>query len=772
MPTVTYTKLVSDGHIKTVLQRMAEFLGKSITVHSGDRSYVPPGGSTTSLHLAKRAADFHVTGLADDKAYALLKDHVGALFDAAEGYEFILHGSCTQTGGPHLHIGHYSGKNKGLVVFKTEGLSPSTKGVYTPDPREISSKPVAQGPSSAPSKPVPTPSVPSGTPHEQHEGLTAAVGTGGKNLYNDVIRVQALLNHARHATHQGQPVGRLFAALAEDGDCRSKTLSAISLFQKHIVGFATPDGRVDPDGRTFRLLCAWKLEKVPAHPTPSPQKSPPQSTPHGPAPVTSPVAAGPVSFGKSGRVFPARDGYPLYAQGNNQAIKQQESWGKIVLATATGRTVSQIGCAMTSATMALSGISGQTVTPDEMAEYMLAHAGFSSSGDLQSWNQMGKLVKPAVELTRTSNVKADKIDQELKAGRPIIVHVDYYTRTKKERIAEHDLQGDHWILITGRSAEGQYRAHDPAGGRMITLHRMTDGRLEADAAAANGVKYRTVGNATFFNRGPGVIHTTKPAAPPPVAVAVPPPTAPVKPTTPKPPTSTPPTPATTKAPAQTTTASKVKLIQAPAAMEQVIRKAADKVGVDYGYMMAMAAQESAFDPKIEAETSSATGLYQFLKSTWLGVLKSYGTKHGYADAKFIDYSSTKKKMVVNASEEIAKKIYNLRKDATANALMGAEFAKENQRTLSKKLTRQLTPTDLYMAHFLGPSDATLFLTTREKGQGSKSAADMFPAPAEANTSIFYKNKSARSLDEVYTLLEAKIGPKAEAYAKARPSGTS
>jgi len=52
-----------------------------------------------------------------------------------------------------------------------------------------------------------------------------------------------------------------------------------------------------------------------------------------------------------------------------------------------------------------------------------------------------------------------------------------------------------------------------------------------------------------------------------------------------------------------------------------IRQASKKTGVDFGYLMAQAAQESSFQPAVKAATSSATGLYQFLDSTWLGMVR-------------------------------------------------------------------------------------------------------------------------------------------------------
>src|SRR3546814_15033460 len=47
-------------------------------------------------------------------------------------------------------------------------------------------------------------------------------------------------------------------------------------------------------------------------------------------------------------------------------------------------------------------------------------------------------------------------------------------------------------------------------------------------------------------------------------------------------------------------------------------------------MMANAARESGFDADVRASTSSATGLYQFIDQTWLGMVKTHGAEQGHA----------------------------------------------------------------------------------------------------------------------------------------------
>lgn len=167
----------------------------------------------------------------------------------------------------------------------------------------------------------------------------------------------------------------------------------------------------------------------------------------------------------------------------------------------------------------------------------------------------------------------------------------------------------------------------------------------------------------------------------------------------------------------------------------LIEAASAMAGVDPNMMMTMAAIESGFRYDVKAGTSSATGLYQFIKSTWDATLKKYGAKYGIpltADPR----------------------------DPKANALMGAEFLKENMRALQGVVKgRPITDTDLYMAHFLGAGGAKQFLSA----DPNAIAANIMPAPARANQSIFYNGSRPRTMAEVYGVLNNLVQKKGQQF---------
>jgi hypothetical protein len=190
-------------------------------------------------------------------------------------------------------------------------------------------------------------------------------------------------------------------------------------------------------------------------------------------------------------------------------------------------------------------------------------------------------------------------------------------------------------------------------------------------------------------------------------------------------------------------------------VRDAIARAADRTGVDFNYLLAQAQSESGLDPSAKASSSSASGLYQFIDQSWLGVLKQHGAEHGYGWASDrINYSHGKWRI---SDPTAAQAIFALRNDPDASALMAGEFASDNAAGLTQALGRQPRSADLYFAHFLGLKGASRFLKAAD-AYPDAAAASAFPREAAANRGIFYrKSGEARSLSQVYALMARKIG---------------
>lgn len=197
-----------------------------------------------------------------------------------------------------------------------------------------------------------------------------------------------------------------------------------------------------------------------------------------------------------------------------------------------------------------------------------------------------------------------------------------------------------------------------------------------------------------------------------------------------------------------------------------IRQASSATKVDFGLLMAEAEQESGFRADAKASGSSATGLFQFIDSTWLGLVRQFGDKYGAgALAQQITLDGAGRATVADPAAR--QKILDLRKDPRLSAALAAEYMRLNKGALEQALGRKAGNADLYMAHFLGAGGATTFLKAMSSA-GNTLAADLLPEAAAANRAVFYDDRTGRprSVAEIYQSFTSKITKDAQAFTSA------
>lgn len=190
-------------------------------------------------------------------------------------------------------------------------------------------------------------------------------------------------------------------------------------------------------------------------------------------------------------------------------------------------------------------------------------------------------------------------------------------------------------------------------------------------------------------------------------------------------------------------------------VEAAIANAAQATSVDFNYLLAQAEVESSLDPDARAATSSATGLYQFIDSTWLDTVKKHGHRFGLgAVADQIDVTASGSAYVGDAGQRDA--ILALRRDPRIASLMAAGLAEDNRAHLMPILGRQPSHAEMYLAHFLGAGGAGRFLSELQADPG-QSAPALFARPAAANRGIFFASDgSPRSLAQVMDVIGGKL----------------
>lgn len=162
--------------------------------------------------------------------------------------------------------------------------------------------------------------------------------------------------------------------------------------------------------------------------------------------------------------------------------------------------------------------------------------------------------------------------------------------------------------------------------------------------------------------------------------------------------------------------------------KHILIEAGKLSNVDPVELTTIAALESSFKNTVNSKYSSAKGLFQFTNRTWRVTLNSY--RDNYKQVQKWD-------------------IYN----PLHNTLMGAEYIKENNRILQKRLNRDITLLDTYMAHLLAPRRVVYL----EKINQNKPLASVYPKLAKYNKPLFYtKSGKPRTIREFKHYLQNKL----------------
>ena len=193
-------------------------------------------------------------------------------------------------------------------------------------------------------------------------------------------------------------------------------------------------------------------------------------------------------------------------------------------------------------------------------------------------------------------------------------------------------------------------------------------------------------------------------------------------------------------------------------VEAAIERASKATGVDFGCLMKTAGRESSYNPRAQASSSSAAGLFQFVEQTWLSTLKQHGAKYGYARYSDLITKGSDGRYHVDGGEA-RRAVMDLRLDPHASSLMAGELTSDHAAYLKGRVGRTPTAGELYAAHFLGPQGSAKLIEAMQTRPGA-AASSLFPDAARANKAIFYRDGRAATVGEVYANLTRTAGDQA------------
>lgn len=175
-----------------------------------------------------------------------------------------------------------------------------------------------------------------------------------------------------------------------------------------------------------------------------------------------------------------------------------------------------------------------------------------------------------------------------------------------------------------------------------------------------------------------------------------------------------------------------------AANKALLMGAAQMAGVDPKGLASLIAMESAFNPNAAPKNpnlpSSAKGFGQHLDGTWLEDLQRDGKKFG----------------IPNGTTQF---------DPRASAVMTAAHMKYIADLMKKKLGREVTLTDTYLAHLMGPGGAGSFL----KAPADAIASEVAATTAKQHPNYFFEGGKALTVKQVYEKIGKKLGQRAAEF---------
>lgn len=164
-------------------------------------------------------------------------------------------------------------------------------------------------------------------------------------------------------------------------------------------------------------------------------------------------------------------------------------------------------------------------------------------------------------------------------------------------------------------------------------------------------------------------------------------------------------------------------------------------GLDPEYFMIMFGKESSFRTDAKNAKSSATGLGQFIDSTWLKTIKTHAKTLGISD------------QIAGMSNS---ELLELRKNGKVNAAVSGIFTLENAASFRKSMGREPSNEELYLMHFMGTGGGIKFVRNlRHNPEGVAEASSQVLA---ANRTIYFdKGGNRRTNNQVYQVLTRRFG---------------
>jgi len=194
-------------------------------------------------------------------------------------------------------------------------------------------------------------------------------------------------------------------------------------------------------------------------------------------------------------------------------------------------------------------------------------------------------------------------------------------------------------------------------------------------------------------------------------------------------------------------------------------QAGERTGVEPAFLLAVANLESGMDVNARPKQGgfSARGLFQFIDTTWMRMVKEHGAQHGLEHLAGAIKVDQRRAAVVVPNRQLRKDVLALRKDVEVSTLLTAATFASYKDKIRAALGREAKKTEIYMLHFLGEVAGLAFVKAASETPGAIPGS-RFSAAVRANQRIFMDQGRRLSYGQVMKKLKGKLDDDYRLYA--------
>jgi hypothetical protein len=197
-----------------------------------------------------------------------------------------------------------------------------------------------------------------------------------------------------------------------------------------------------------------------------------------------------------------------------------------------------------------------------------------------------------------------------------------------------------------------------------------------------------------------------------------------------------------------------------------LRSAAGSRQDDRVLLFALAWRESRCDPDARNPASTARGLMQFTRATWLEAVRDHGETHGLASHAAALVTDRETGDITARDRRLLAELLVLRDDPRLSAALAMARLERGRASLARDLRRPVTHADLYMVHFLGPEGARRFLRDLARAPSGRASDAVGAEAVAANRNVFVASDGGHlSLREVYGAVRSTLRSQHAVYAR-------